>query len=118
MEHRRRERLPVGRRGFCRIDSDPRDEWLHCRLVDVSMLGLGIDVQHPAPTASIGRRITVEILPFGDSVNFRLEGSIREATRMRAGGTIRVRIAFGRLTTSERYMIDVLTWTEVPRRTA
>jgi hypothetical protein len=37
---------------------------------------------------------------------------------MRAGGTIRVRIAFGRLTTSERYMIDVLTWTEVPRRTA
>jgi hypothetical protein len=30
-----------------------------------------------------------------------------------ARGTVRVGIAFGRLSTSERYMIDVLTWSQV-----
>jgi hypothetical protein len=82
------------------------------------MLGLGLYVQHPSPTALIGRDVTVEVSPFEDSVNFRLEGSIREATPLRAEGTIRVGVAFGRLSTSERYMIDVLTWSEVGRRTA
>jgi hypothetical protein len=118
MEHRRRGRLPVGRSGLCRIESHPGDEWLQCRLIDVSMLGLGIDVQHTAPTALAGRHVTVQVSPFEDSVNFRLEGSIREAKPMTAEGSIRVGIAFGRLSTSERYMIDILTWTDVDSRTA
>jgi hypothetical protein len=82
------------------------------------MHGLGIYLQHPSPTALIGRDVTVEVSPFEDSVNFRLEGSISEATPMRAEGTIRLGIAFGRLSTSERYMIDVLTWSQVDVKTA
>jgi hypothetical protein len=117
MEHRRR-RLPLGRSGLCRIESHTGDEWLQCRLIDVSMLGLGIDVQHTAPTALTGRHVTVQVSPFEDSVNFRLEGSICEARPMTAEGTIRVGIAFGRLSTSERYMIDVLTWSDIDSRTA
>jgi hypothetical protein len=118
MEHRRIQRLPAGRSGLCRIESNPGVEWLHCRLIDVSMHGLGIYVQHPSPPALIGRDVTVDVSPFEDSVNFRLEGSIREATPMRAAGTIRVGIAFGRLSSSERYMIDVLTWSQVDVKTA
>jgi hypothetical protein len=118
MDHRRTERLAAGRSGLCRIESDPGVEWLRCRLIDVSMLGLGISVQHPSPAALIGRDVTVEVSPFEDSVNFRLVGSIREATPMRAKGTVRVGIAFGRLSTSERYMIDVLTWSQVDVKTA
>ena len=118
MDHRRTERLAAGRSGFCRIQSDPGVEWLQCRLIDVSMLGLGIDVQHPSPAALIGRDVTVDVSPFEDSVNFRLKGTIREATPMSAAGTIRVGIAFGRLSTSERYMIDVLTWSQVDVKTA
>jgi hypothetical protein len=82
------------------------------------MLGLGLYVQHPSPTAFIGRDVTVEVSPFEDSVTFRLKGSISEATSMRAQGIIRVGVAFSRLSTSERYMIDVLTWSDVGSRTA
>jgi PilZ domain-containing protein len=112
MDHRRVERLAAGRSGLCRIESDHEVEWLQCRLIHVSMLGLGIDLQHPSSAALIGRDVTVEVSPFEDSVRFRLVGSIREVTPM-ARGTIRVGIAFGRLSTSERYMIDVLTWSQV-----
>ena len=77
------------------------------------MHGLGIDVQHHSPPGLIGRDVTVDVAPFGDSVNFRLKGSIREATPLSAARTVRVGIAFDRLSTSERYMIDVLTWSQV-----
>jgi hypothetical protein len=67
MEHRRGERLPPGRRGLCRVKSDPEVEWRHCRLIALSMLGLTIYVQHPSPTAMIGRHGIVEVSPFDDS---------------------------------------------------
>jgi hypothetical protein len=118
MEHRRGERLPAGRSGLCRVKSDPGVEWRNCRLIALSMLGLTIDVQQPSPTAILGRRGIVEVTPFDDSVIFRLEGSICEALPMRAEQTIRVGIAFGRLSATERYMIDVLTWTQVDLKTA
>lgn len=103
---------------MCRVEGDHGVEWLQCLLIDVSMRGLGIDVQHPSPTALIGRDVTVEVAPFEDSVNFRLEGSISEANSTKPEGTVRVGVAFGRLSSSERYMIDVLTWSAAGRRTA
>jgi len=118
MEHRRGERLPPGRRGLCRVKSDPEVEWRHCRVIALSMLGLTIYVQHPSPTAMIGRHGIVEVSPFDDSVIFRLEGPICEALPVRAEETIRVGIAFGRVSATERYMIDVLTWTQVDLKTA
>ena len=84
MEYRRRERLLAGRSGLCRIECGSGVEWLHCRLIDVSMHGLGIYVQHHSPPGLIGRDVTVDVAPFGDSVNFRLKGSIREATPLSA----------------------------------
>jgi hypothetical protein len=116
MEHRRVERLPVGRGGLCRVGTDPEEEWLHCRLLDISMRGLAIYLQHPSPSALIGQHVIVEVSPFDDSVLFRLEGSISEALPMK--GSIRVAIAFGKVSAPERYMIDVLTWTQVDVKTA
>ena len=82
------------------------------------MLGFRIYVQHPYPAALLGRHVTVDVSPFEDWVNFRFEGTISDATPMRAEGSISLGIALGRLSTSERYMVDVLTWTEVDRGTA
>jgi hypothetical protein len=103
---------------LCRVASDPGDEWLHCRLIDISMLGLAIYIQRPSPTALLGQHVIVEVSPFDNAVVFRLEGSICEALHLKAEGTIRVGIAFGRVSAPERYMIDVLTWTQVDVKTA
>lgn len=118
MDYRRRERLTAGRNGVWRMEDDPGAQWRHCRLVDVSMHGLGIYVQHPTPSALIGGDVTVDISPFEDSVKFRLHGSVREAMPTRAEGVVRVGVAFGKLAASERYMIDVLTWSDIDRRSA
>ena len=118
MEHRRVERQPGGRSGLCRVGSDPGEAWLHCRLIDISVLGLAISIQDPSPTAWIGQHVVVDVSPFEDSVIFRLEGSICEAFPMKTEGTTQVGIAFGRVSAPERYMIDVLTWTQVRAKSA
>lgn len=82
------------------------------------MLGFWIYVQHPYPAASIGQHVTVDVAPFEDWVNFRFEGTISEATLMKAEGPVSLRIALGRLSTSEQYMVDVLTWSDVDMWTA
>jgi hypothetical protein len=105
MEHRQAERLLAGRSDLCRVKSDPGAEWRNCRLIALSMLGLAVSVQQPSPTAIVGRHGIVEVTPFDDSVIFRLEGSVCEALPMRVSAT-------------ERYMIDVLTWTQVDLKTA
>ena len=65
-----------GATGLCRIGGDSSGEWLYCRLIDISMLGLGIYLQHPDPVGLVGRHTTVQVPPFNDAVSFRLEGAI------------------------------------------
>ena len=112
MEQRRVPRQPAGWDGLCHIGGESATEWRDCRIFDISMLGLGIEVHHPEPSMLISRRISVEIPAIGDSVNIRVEGEIRNV-RTVPDETVRVGIAFVDLSEAERSILDVLALTGV-----
>ena len=81
MENRRRgHRQPAGWAASCRLAGDPVGDWRDCRVVDISMLGLGITFDHPNPAELSGRVISVNLPADGSCVNVRLEGEIKNAT--------------------------------------
>jgi hypothetical protein len=113
MENRRlipRER--VGWDGLCQIEGEDATP---CRVVDLSMFGLGLTLNDPSfPQLEgqrniyrgttvgesvprfVGRRISVDVPAVGDSVSIRLEGKVANAKRM-SGAAVRVGIKFDRL---------------------
>lgn len=108
MEHRRRvPRRSAGWFGFCHIEGESEPEWRDCTVADISILGLGITLHHFWPSELVGRHISVEAPGVGDSVNVRLEGTIRNADRT-SGGVVRLGIEFDGLTESELAVADVL----------
>ena len=81
METRRRlDRRSVGWAASYRLAGEPGGAWRDCRVVDISMLGLGITFDHPNPAELSGRLISVNLPGDGSCVNVRLEGEIRNAT--------------------------------------
>ncbi len=70
--------------------------WRDCRVIDISMLGLGMTFHYPWASNLVGRRVFVEVPAVCDSVNVRLEGEIKNAATLR-GGNIRVGVELGRL---------------------
>jgi hypothetical protein len=92
MQFRRRvARQPAGWDGVCQIEGEFA---ARCRVIDISMLGLGISLEHPAPTELAGRRISVDVpTVIGDSFMMRLEGKIANAETTR-GTAVRVGIEF------------------------
>jgi PilZ domain len=108
MEHRRRApRLSAGWFGICHIEGESEPESRDCKVVDVSILGLGITLHHFWPSELVGRHISVEAPAVGDSVNVRLEGVIRNADPL-AGGVVRCGIEFDGVTESELAVAHVL----------
>ncbi len=109
MEYRRRvPRQRAGWYGSCLIGGESATEWCDCRVIDISVLGLGIQIHHSRPSELVGRRVSVEVPPVGDSVNILLEGEIRNAA-LSPGGTVRVGIEFIGLSDAERSIVDILT---------
>ena len=50
MEHRRRvPRQPPGWRGLCLIEAESAAGWHDCRVIDISMFGLGITLRCARP---------------------------------------------------------------------
>src|ERR1700691_1261924 len=84
--NRRVKRLRAGWDGVCRIEGEP-GEW-QCRVVDISMLGVGVTLQHPSPSELAGRRISVDVPAVA-----RLEGEITHAEPI-LGGAIRAGVMF------------------------
>lgn len=76
---RRVPRQPAGWEGLCLIEGELADHWRECRVIDISMLGLGISFKHPSPAGLVGIRICVDVPAIGDSVSIRLEGEITNA---------------------------------------
>jgi hypothetical protein len=64
-----------------------------CRIIDISMLGVGITLDHPSPYALVGRHISVEVPAIGDSASIRLEGKITNA-RLTLKTSVRIGIEF------------------------
>jgi len=105
VENRRRVRRQAARwMGRCHIENEPSDLWRECAIIDVSTLGVGIDLWYPDPVELLGlwqdgelrldarRRITVQ-LQSGHSVYVPAEGEVRNAGTA-ADGIVRAGIEF------------------------
>jgi PilZ domain-containing protein len=90
---RRVPRQPVGWDGSCLAPDEPTARWRECRIFDISMLGLGLSLNHPSPSQLLGRHIFVDVPATSDSVRIRLEGVVTNAEPT-LGGTVRVGITF------------------------
>jgi hypothetical protein len=91
-----RRRVPrqlAGWSGTCLMDGEADTERRECRVVDISILGLGLEFEHPSPSALIGGRISVEVSAVDDRVNIRLEGIVKYAT-VTSGSAVRVGVEF------------------------
>jgi hypothetical protein len=109
MEHRRRvPRQPAGWRGLCLIDGESATGWHDCRVIDISMLGLGITLHHPAPSQLVGQGLSVQVPALGDTVKIRFEGKIKNATAPVAGGVVRVGIEFAEVSEASQPMTAVV----------
>jgi hypothetical protein len=105
-DHRRREpRQLAGWRGLCLIEGDAVDGWRECRVVDISILGLGMTFHYLRPTELVGRGLSIEVPALGDAVKNRFEGTIKNAAASIVGGPVRVGVEFDGLSSAERAMI-------------
>lgn len=108
MENRRRvHRQPAGWAASYRLEGDPAAAWLECRIVDISMLGIGITFDHPNPRELSGRLISVSLPGDGNCVNVRLDGEIKNATATMSRD-VRVGIEFVGLSEAEQAITAVL----------
>jgi hypothetical protein len=94
MKHRRRvPRQHAGWEGTCHVAGDPAGTSRACRVIDISMLGLGMTFEHSSPSELLGRRISVDVPANGDSFSIRLEGVVKNAIPT-VEEAVRVGIAF------------------------
>lgn len=102
-----RRRVPrqlAGWTGTCVVEGEADDEGHACRVVDISMLGLGLVFEHPSPSTLVDRHVSVEVSAIDDRVNIRLEGIVRYAT-VTSAGAVRVGVEFDDAEESEPYSI-------------
>lgn len=108
VENRRRlHRQPAGWLGSCKLAGDTAAGWRDCRVIDISMLGLGITFDYPDPGDLSGRLISVNLPGDASSVNVRLEGEIKNVAPMINRG-VRVGIEFVPLSETELAITSVL----------
>ena len=102
MENRRRAaRRLTGWPASYQLAGETGSGWHDCRIVDISVLGLGVTFEHPNPAELEGRLISVNLPGDGSCVNVRLEGEIRN-TIVSMSRDIRVGIEFIRLSETEQ----------------
>jgi hypothetical protein len=99
------------------LEDEPADLWRECTIIDVSTLGVGLDLRHPDPIELLGlwqdgalrldaiRRITVH-LETDASVDMEVAGEVRNAGS-RPDGFVRAGIEFAGLTEAERSIVTL-----------
>jgi hypothetical protein len=124
-DRRRAERQSAFWTGRCHVQDEPLDLWRECAIIDVSTLGVGIDLCHPDPVELLGmwqdgelrldvsRRITLR-LELGPSVDLTVAGEVRNAGSG-PDGMVRAGIEFVGLTEIERSILDLLELRAVAR---
>ncbi len=107
----RRRRVPrqvAGWFGKCIVEDDPGASWSECRVIDISIIGAGLEVFGFVYSDLVGRRLTVEVqAPTGASVSVRFTGEIKNAGVVPNGG-VRLGLEFLGLSESERSILDML----------
>jgi len=110
MELRRRRvpRQAAGWFGKCVLEDDSEASWSECRVVDVSIIGAGLEVFGFVEHNLVGKRMVVEVqAPTGASVSIRFVGEITNAGVIPGGG-VRLGMEFVGLSESERSILDML----------
>lgn len=109
VRHQRRvPRQQVGWDGKCLLDDDPTTGWVECLVLDISVIGVGIEVFDRLPRDLIGRRIAVDVQPPNSgSMNIHMVGEVRNTGPGRNGG-VRVGMEFVDLNDTERSILDAL----------
>jgi hypothetical protein len=99
------------------MDDEPPDLWRECAIIDVSTLGVAIDLCHPDPIELLGlwqdgalrldmsRRITVR-LELSPSVDVTVTGEVRNAGSG-SDGVVRAGIEFVGLSAAEYSIVDL-----------
>src|ERR1700728_1688006 len=94
MNFRRRvPRQPAGWDAVCRIEGESVAGLQECRVIEISMFGLGMTLAHLSPSELVGRHISVDVPAVGNTVSIQLEGNVANAVPT-LGGTVRVGIEF------------------------
>jgi hypothetical protein len=93
------------------IEDDPDAEWCDCRVLDLSIAGVGLEL-FPRHTqrheALIGHRVVAQVRsPAGESVSVRLVGEVRNVSPGSEGG-IRAGLEFVGLSEVEEGILKIL----------
>ncbi|HEY3942436.1 MAG TPA: PilZ domain-containing protein [Acidimicrobiales bacterium] len=114
MEYRRRvPRQHVGWLGQYIVEAEPGSGWTDCEVVDISVLGVGLELFGSHTTDLVGQRLVVEVrTPVGTSISIRMVGDVRNMGPGRMGGA-RVGMEFVGLTETERSILDTLALMQV-----
>jgi len=93
------------------VEDDPGFEWHECRVIDISVLGVGIELFPGQPSeiadALVGHQLVVQVQsPLGHSVSVRLEGQVTNISQGPEGG-IRAGLVFVGLCDDERDILNV-----------
>jgi len=109
MEQRRRApRAPADNwPGRCTIEGDPESDRFECVVVDLSLVGAGLEMNGETHGDLVGRRLEITVQPpMGASVTLRLVGPARYVEPAGPGRT-RVGIEFVDLSETERNILRV-----------
>ena len=101
----------AGWSGKCIVEDDPEAGWSECRLLDVSLLGLGLELLGDVPHDVIGRRLVVDV-DVGESISIRLVGLIRRLGPGHPGWT-RAGLDFEGLCESEQSVLKVIDYLKI-----
>ena len=100
--------MAAGWPGRWRVADDESSNWYSCQIVEISIVGVGIELDDLLTDDLIGRRLVVETTaPSGAAVSLRLEGEVRHASRLQPGST-RVGLEFIGLSETERHILDAM----------
>ncbi|HAM02715.1 MAG TPA: hypothetical protein DCQ30_10910 [Acidimicrobiaceae bacterium] len=90
------------------IDDDPLAGWHECRLLDISVLGLGLELFGPVHPNLVDRPLVVHVdVAGGQALSLRFAGTVRNLIPGRFGG-VRVGVEFTDLSDGERSALAVM----------
>ena len=94
--------------GTYHFDNDAEVATDTCRVMDISRMGVGVEVFGGTPIDPRGHRVTADIRgPAGGSIGLHMEGEVRNVGLGSSGG-VRLGIEFVGLTDVEQSIVDSL----------
>ena len=91
-----------------RVEDDPWSTWQECSVLDISPLGIGLELHGSVDRRLVGQRFAVEVyLAQGQSLTVGLHGVVRNLGPGPWGGT-RAGLKFTGLSSSERCVLRLM----------